>query len=49
MGPMTIYSASLSYFLSSQRFFDNDVADDVIGATAVVINAVGFIRYDQVE
>lgn len=49
MGPMTIYSASLLYFSSTQRFFDNDVADDVTGATAVVIGDVGFIRCDQVE
>ena len=48
MGPMTIYSASLPYFSSTQRFFDNDVADDVTGAT-VVIGAVDFIRWDQVE
>ena len=39
MGPMTIYSASLPY----------DAADDVTGATAVVIGDVGFIRCDQVE
>ena len=49
MGPMTIYSASLLYFSSTQSFFDNDVADDVTGATAVVIGDVGFIRCDQVE
>ena len=49
MGPMTIYSASLPYFSSTQRFFDNDVGDDVTCATVVVIGAVDFIRWDQVE